>query len=161
MIIKTATLMALLCLLPFCSISQALADDDGPNELIKFLVGNWQNVSFEIADSKPVKKESYAESMVLKDNDTITITAHGYKNGKDLVKDMRLVLKGQRTELSQGPYVAKGKREKNVYYFVGKENGKEYKLRLYTLGDKYVFNREIWSDGRVEEVDISYLVKQK
>jgi hypothetical protein len=138
----------------------ALARDAEPNELIDFLVGEWQNTSFEIADGRPVKKESYGESMVAKDADTLTITARAFRNGKDLVKEMHIVVKGKHATLSQGPFSAKGKREGNAYYFVGKDNGKQYRLRLFALGDKYVFSREIWSDDKVEEVDLSYLTRK-
>jgi hypothetical protein len=140
--------------------SQAIAEE-GPNDLVKFLAGNWENISFEILDGKPVKRESYLESMIVKDKDTLTITAHAFKDGKDLTKDMQIVVKGRHAVLSQGIFSAKGKREGNAYYFTGKEKGKEYRLRLFTMGDKYVFQREIWSDGQIQEIDMSYLLRQK
>jgi hypothetical protein len=141
-------------------VSPALAAD-GPNDLVKFLAGNWENISFEIADGRPVKRESYSESMLVKDNDTLTITAHAFREGKDLIKDMHIVVRGHHAVLSQGPFKAKGRREGNAYYFTGKDEGKEYRLRVYTMGDKYVFHREIWSAGQIEEIDMSYLLRQK
>lgn len=132
-----------------------------PNDLVKFLAGNWENTSFEISDGKPVKRESYSESMLVKDKDTLTITAHAYKDGKDLTKDMHIEVRGHHALLSQGQFTAKGKREGNAYYFKGKEKDKEYRLRVYTMGDKYVFHREIWSDGQIQEIDMSYLLRQK
>jgi hypothetical protein len=135
--------------------------EDAPNDLVKFLAGNWENTSFEISDGKPVKRESYSESMIVKDKDTLTITAHAFRDGKDLVKDMHIVVRGHHAVLSQGQFTAKGKREGNAYYFTGKEKGTEYRLRVYTMGDKYVFHREIWSAGQIQEIDMSYLLRQK
>ena len=135
------------------------------NDLIEFLKGEWQNTSFEIADARPIKKLSYSETMVRKDNDTLTITAHKSRDGKGSIKDMHIQIKGHRAILELGPFKASGKRENNCYVFTGKDKSqdvrKDYRLRLYTLGDKYVFIREIWSGGAVEEVDMSYLTRQK
>ncbi len=132
-----------------------------PNDLVSFLNGKWDNVSFDVVDGKEVKRDAYAETMVAKDADTLTITAHGIRDGQDLTKDMRLVLRGSDITMSQGKFTAHGKREGNVYAMTGTENGKEYRFRLYTMGDKYVFQREIWNGDQVEEVDLSYLVRKK
>ncbi|MBU6450142.1 MAG: hypothetical protein KGS72_00070 [Cyanobacteria bacterium REEB67] len=157
---RSAALVFSCLTLVMAAASAAFARDAEANPLIDFLVGDWQNTSFEIADGRPVKKETYAESMVAKDADTLTITARAYRNGKDLVKEMHIVIKGKHATLSQGPFTAKGKREGNAYYFVGKDAGKQYRLRLFTLGDKYVFSREIWNEGKAEEVDLSYLTRK-
>lgn len=130
------------------------------NDLVSFLVGAWDNVSFEISDQKPVRRESYAETMVSKDSNTLTITAHGFRDGKDLTKDMKLELGGDDVILSQGSFAAKGRREDNLYTLKGDYEGKEYRLRLYTLGDKYVFHRETWKNGKILQVDMSYLTRK-
>jgi hypothetical protein len=145
----------IVCLVP----SIALAAEC-PNDLVSFLAGDWDNTSFEVSEGKPIKKETYSETMVVKDKDTLTITAHQFRDGNDLTKDMQLKIKGRHASLSQGGFTAMGNREGNFYFFRGKEAGKEYRLRLYTLGDKYVFNREIWSDGQVKQVDMSYLTRK-
>jgi len=134
---------------------------DTPNDLVKFLAGEWEDVSFEISDGKPVKRESYLETMIVKDKDTLTITAHEYRDGKDLTKDMHLEVRGQQALMSQGSDTLKGKREGNVYYFKTKDKDKEFRLRLYTMGDKYVFHREIWSNGEIQQMDMSYLLRKK
>lgn len=131
------------------------------NELVSFLADKWDNVSFEISDGRPVKREAYAETMVIKDFDTLTITAHGFRNGKDLTKDMRLELRGDEVTLLQGDFVVKGKREDKVYSLKGMYKEAEYRFRLYTLGDKYVFHRETWKKGKIEQVDMSYLTRKK
>lgn len=130
------------------------------NDLVSFLTGKWDNISFEISNGEPVKREAYPETMVTKDFDTLTITAHGFRDGKDLTKDMKLIVRGDDITMSQGTFVAKGKREDKLYSLKGEQAGSEYRLRLYTLGDKYVFHRETWKDGKLLQMDMSYLVRK-
>ena len=85
-----------------------------PNDLVKFLTGKWDNVSFEIATEKPVKREAYSETMVAKSEHVLTITAHGFRNGKDITKDMNFEVQGENIVISQGSFKAIGKREGNV-----------------------------------------------
>jgi hypothetical protein len=154
-IIASVLLFLMVCCVP----PSAVAEE--PNDLVKFLVADWECTSFEVSDGKPVKKEVYLETMVAKDRDTLTITAHEYRDGKDLTRDMHLEVKGAQTTLRQGGFEAKGVREGNVYSFSGKDDGKQYRLRLYTMGDKYVFHRVFWSDGQVQQVDMSYLIRKR
>jgi hypothetical protein len=112
------------------------------NDLVSFLAGPWDNISFEIADGKEVKREAYPETMAIKDTDTLTITAHGFRDGKDLTKDMHLELRGNDITMSQGDFKVTGVREANVYSMKGVYKGTEFRFRLYTIGDKYVFHRE-------------------
>lgn len=137
------------------------ADHNPPNDLVQFLSGKWDNVSFEIADGKDVKREAYPETMVIKDSDTITITAHGFMDGKDLTKDMQLVVRGDDVSMAQGDFSAKGKREGNVYSLKSEYKGSEFRFRLYAMGDKYVFHRETWKGGKIEQIDMSYLLRKK
>jgi len=44
------------------------------NDLVKFLSGKWDNTSFEISNGKPVKKEEYPETMIIKDADMSYLT---------------------------------------------------------------------------------------
>jgi hypothetical protein len=156
MILVAAILMKLL------SSAESFAVQNGApaNDLVNFLSGKWDNVSFEISDRKPIKREAYPETMVIKDFDTLTITAHGFRNGKDLTKDMKLELRGNEIIMSQGSFVAKGVREDNLYSLKALYEGTEYRLRLYTLGDKYVFHRETWKNGKILQVDMSYLTRK-
>ncbi len=131
------------------------------NDLVRFLSGKWQNTSFEVAVDKPIKKEQYNETMVVKDEHTLTITAHDFRDGKDLTKDMNLILIGEEIRMEQGDFSASGKREGNVYSLSGNYKGTEYRFRLYTMVNKYVFHREMWKNGEIEQIDMSYLVRQK
>lgn len=131
-----------------------------PNDLVNFLNGEWDNISFEVANGKPVKREVYPETMTVKDSDTITITAHGFQDGKDVTKDMRLEVRDNKVTMSQGPFKATGTREDSVYSLKGTFEGTELRFRLYTLGDKYVFHRETWRDGKIQQIDMSYLTRK-
>lgn len=76
--------------------------------------------------------------MFPKDADTLVITAHGFKKGQDLTKDMRLEVKGNQVTVGQESFKASGTREDAVYSLKGVVDSTEYRFRLYTLGDKYV-----------------------
>ena len=149
-----------LALILFLVAQTMHANEQAPNDLVQFLSGKWQNVSFEVADGKPIKREAYPETMVIKDADTITITAHGFRDGKDLTKDMRLEVHGNRVTMKQGDFKAEGTREGSVYSLKGAYADSEFRFRLYTMGDKYVFHREVWKAGNIQQVDMSYLVRQ-
>ncbi|WP_412471909.1 hypothetical protein [Halobacteriovorax sp. RT-1-4] len=131
------------------------------NPLVGFLIGEWDNISFEISNGKEVKREVYPETMVGKSEHVITITAHGFRDGKDLTKDMCLEVKGEKVIMSQGPFRAEGIVKGNVYYLEGKHEDMIFKFRLYTMGDKYVFHRETWKNGNIQQMDMSYLVRKK
>ncbi|MFG1493058.1 hypothetical protein [Halobacteriovorax sp. ZH4_bin.1] len=133
---------------------------DTYNSLINFLIGKWDNVSFEVSDGKPIKTESYPETMIGKSKHVITITAHGYKEGKDLTRDMNLEISDGQIKMAQVDFSAEGSVEGNVYYLKGNHEDVEFRFRLYTMGDKYVFHRETWKDGMAQQVDMSYLIRK-
>ena len=141
------------------SLSMYSQHDVKPNELVKFLEGSWHNYTISIGPGVPVEKDDYAESMQIKDKETIMITAHKYKDGEDLQRDMKLILNENEIIMRQGNFEARGKKEGNVYYLKGVQQGKEYRFRLYTLEDKYIFHSETWKDGKVEHINMSYLVR--
>jgi len=138
----------------------APASHGAPNELVGFLAGEWDDVGVDVETGKPIRHDGYPETMVVKDADTLTITAHGFRDGKDLTKDMRLVVRGQDITLEQGGTSISGHKDGNTYVLVGRDPDGEYRLRLYTLGDKYVFIRELWKNGTAQEVDMSYLTRR-
>lgn len=134
---------------------------ENPNDLVSFLAGKWDNVSFEIDDGQAIHRETYPETMVIKDADTLAITAHGFRDGTDVTKDMHLLVRGNEVTMSQGAFAAKGIREGNVYSLRGSWDGTEFRFRLYTMGDKYVFHRETWRDGQICQMDMSYLTRHQ
>ena len=131
-----------------------------PDDIVSFLHGKWHNYSFFIADGTPVGEQDYKETMKKKNDTTLTITAHNYKAGEDLTRDMILVVKDSSIVMRQGAFEAVGKREGNVYYLKGEAGDKEYRFRLYTLGDKYIFHSEVWADEKMEMMNMSYLERE-
>ncbi|MGM0552086.1 MAG: hypothetical protein ACQESW_13490 [Bacteroidota bacterium] len=144
------------------SLSAAFAQTETsvPDDIVSFLNGKWHNYSFFIADGNPVGKQDYRETMKRKNDSTLTITAHGYKEGEDLTRDMFLVEEDSTIVMRQGNFEAVGKREGNVYYLKGEAGDKEYRFRLYTLGDKYIFHSEVWAEGKMEMMNMSYLERE-
>ena len=140
--------------------SYAQTGSQNANTLVSFLEGKWHNHSILLSDNNPVKKEDYKETMSIKNDSTITITAHGYKDGKDLTRDMILIVKSDSVTMQQGKFIAKGTREGNVYHLKGYAGDKEYRFRLYTMGDKYVFHNEVWANGEIEMINMSYLARE-
>lgn len=144
------------------SLSESIAQtsNQNANQLVKFLEGKWHNYSILISDNSPVKQEDYKETMCIKNDTTITITAHEYKDGKDLTRDMVLIIDNDKVVMKQGDFIATGKYEGNVYYLKGFVGEKEYRFRLYAMGDKYVFHNEVWANGKIEMINMSYLERE-
>jgi len=156
---KTLFLYTAVLLLLFSnSFTQTNKQDANP--LVSFLEGKWHNYSILLSDNNPVNKEDYKETMSIKNDSVITITAHSYKDGKDLTRDMILIVKNDSVTMQQGKFIAKGTREGNVYYLKGYAGDKEYRFRLYTMGDKYVFHNEVWANGKIEMINMSYLERE-
>src|SRR6056297_355982 len=137
--------------------SYAQSNNQNANQLVSFLEGKWHNYSTFISDNSAVKQENYKETMRIKNDTTITITAHEFKDGEDLTRDMVLIIDSGKVVMKQGDFMATGKYEGNVYYLKGYAGDKEYRFRLYTMGDKYVFHNEVWVNGEIEMINLSYL----
>ncbi len=131
------------------------------NELVKFLEGKWHNHSYIIENDKEVVAHDYKETMEIVDSVNLSITAHGIKNGENLTKGMTLIVQKDSVTMKQGPFEARGIKEGNVYYLTGNYKAQEYRFRLYTMGDKYIFHSETWHNGKIQSMNMSYLTRQK
>ena len=158
-LIKTLILGSLILVMS-SSESLAQTSNENANPLVSFLEGKWHNYSILVPDSSSISKEDYKETISIKNDSTITITAHNYKDGKDLTRDMVLVVKNNTVSTQQGDFKASGICEGNVYYMKGEAAGKEYRFRLYTMNDTYVFHSEIWVNGKIEMMNMSYLLRE-
>lgn len=132
---------------------------ENANEIVSFLEGKWHNYSIIVSNGEPIDKHDYKETMSIKNDSTLTITAHKYKEGEDLTRDMNLVIDNDRVVMQQGNFKATGTRDGNAYYLKGYFEDKEYRFRLYAMGDKYIFHNEVWVDGKIEMMNMSYLVR--
>ncbi|ALO16214.1 hypothetical protein [Salinivirga cyanobacteriivorans] len=150
--------LAFMLLIPFTLKAYT---QQNPNELVKFLEGKWHNHSYIIENGKEVVAHDYKETMEIVDSVNLSITAHGIKNGEDLTKGMTLIVRNDSAIMKQGPFEAKGIKEGNVYYLTGQHEAQEYRFRLYTMGDKYIFHSETWHNGKIQRMNMSYLTRQK
>lgn len=138
----------------------AQTEEQTASEIVAFLEGKWHNFSYFISENEPVQQQDYRETMAIKNDSTLTITAHEYKDGKDLTRDMTLLIDDDKITMRQGDFSATGNREGNAFYLKGYFGGKEYRFRLYMLGDKYIFHSEVWANGKMEMMNMSYLVRE-
>jgi hypothetical protein len=81
-----------------------------PNELVKFLEGTWITTDITITPSHEIKTAEYKEIMKIRDPETITITALGIDDGKDVTKDTIIRMNGDEVIMSQGDFSARGKK---------------------------------------------------
>ena len=88
--------------------SYAQSNNQNANQLVSFLEGKWHNYSTFISDNSAVKQENYKETMRIKNDTTITITAHEFKGGEDLTRDMVLIIDSGKVVMKQGDFVATG-----------------------------------------------------
>ena len=134
--------------------------EESPNELLSFLEGKWHNYTTTISGGRQVNKTDYKETMHIKNDSTLTITAHKYKNGQDLTRDMTFIFDRDSVVMKQGGFKASGIRKSNVYYLKGIAGDKTYLFRLYTMRNKYVFHSETWSGDRITSINMSYLLRE-
>lgn len=131
------------------------------NDLVKALEGKWKNNGIGLVDGSPVGFDNFIEIMQVKDRHTLSIKCEGLREDVVSASDWCIELIGNKVAMDQGTYTAHGTREGNVYTLVGHDNGKEVRHRIVTLGDKVIFHREFWIDGKVTQVDFTYLTKMK
>ena len=128
-----------------------------PNELIRFLDGIWTTRDIALTPDKEVKITEYREVMKMKDSETITITAFGIDKGKDITRDMTMKLEGNKVTMSQRDFSAKGTKNGNLVSLRGTYQNQTFDFRLYLMEDKYIYQKDVWEDNKVVEVQMSYL----
>jgi hypothetical protein len=132
-----------------------------PNEIIRFLEGIWITRDFTINPDKEVKITEYKEVMKVKDSETITITALGIDKGKDVTRDMTIRKDGHNVILSQRDFSAKGTKRGNLVSLRGTYKNQVFDFRLYLMKDKYIYQKDVWDNNRVIEVQMSYLQRSR
>jgi hypothetical protein len=130
-----------------------------PNELIRFLEGIWTTKDITITSDKVVKITEYREVMKMKDYETITITALGIDKGKDVTRDMTLKLEGDKVTMSQRDFSAKGIKTGNLVSLRGTYQNQIFDFRLYLMKDKYIYQKDVWQNNRIVEIQMSYLTR--
>ena len=127
-----------------------------PNEIIRFLIGAWKTNDVMVSVNKEVQTKSYTEAMKIKNQDSVTITAYGYDNGKNLTRDMTIEM-GDQVTLRQGNFFASGHMHANAVTLRGAQDGRQYEFRLYFMEDKFIFQRDVLEKGKIVEAQMSYL----
>ncbi len=130
-----------------------------PNELIRFLEGVWFTRDVTITSRGEVKITEYKEVMKVKNHETITITALGIDEGKDVTRDMTIEFDDDRVTMSQRDFFAKGVKNGNLVSLRGTYQNQIFDFRLYLMEDKYVYQKDVWENNRVVEVQMSYLLR--
>lgn len=129
-----------------------------PNEIIRFLNGTWKARDVLITADKDTQNKEYTEIMKIKDADTLTITAVGYDDGRDLTRDLTIEL-GKGVVMRQGTFTANGTKDANCISLEGFQDSRTYRFRLYLLGDKFIFQRDVIDSGNLVEAQMSYLTR--
>jgi hypothetical protein len=130
-----------------------------PNELVKFLEGTWITTDITITPSHEIKTAEYKEIMKIRDPETITITALGIDDGKDVTKDTIIRMNGDEVIMSQGNFSARGIKKGNSASFRGTYQDRVFDFRLYFLEDKYIYQKDVWQNNKVIEIQMSYLLR--
>ena len=128
----------------------------GPNEIIRFLSGKWKTNDITVSANKEVQPRDYIEAMKIKNQDSVTITAFGYDDGKNLTRDMTIEM-GDQVTLQQGNFFARGQKHGNAVTLNGSQDSRQYIFRLYLMEDKFIFQRDVIEKGNVVEAQMSYL----
>jgi hypothetical protein len=130
-----------------------------PNELIKFLDGTWTTKDITVTPKQEVNIAEYREIMKAIDPETIAITALGIDNGEDVTRDTALKMDRDKVIMSQRDFSARGMKKGNFVSLSGTYQNRVYNFRLYLLEDKYVYQKDVWENDRIVEVQMSYLLR--
>ena len=136
------------------------ADRRRANEIVEFLEGTWVTRDVTVTAGEEVKVEEYEEVMRVKDYETVTIMAVGIDKGQDVTRDTVIRLVGDRVVLSQRDFSAEGVKNGNFVSLRGAYGDLVYDFRLYLLGDRYVFEKDVWRGSKIVEVQMSYLLRR-
>ncbi|MGD0496213.1 MAG: hypothetical protein ABSB28_09280 [Candidatus Bathyarchaeia archaeon] len=135
-------------------------DKSRANEIVEFLKGTWVTRDVTVTPNHEVKVEEYREIMKIKDSETLSITALGVDKGQDVTRDMVIRLVGNKVVLSQRDFSAEGVKKGNFVSVRGTHDDLVYDFRLYLLDGKYVFQKDIWREGKIVEVQMSILLRR-
>jgi len=128
-----------------------------PNEIVQFLEGEWWNVDITITEETGVRLNEYREVMVIKDDQTLTVTAFKIKEGQDVTKDITIKMNGDSVTLGQGDFEAHGVKTGNLVSLSGKAGDFIIDFRLYLMGDTYIYQKDVHKGDEVIESQMSYL----
>ncbi len=130
------------------------------NTIIRFLEGAWTAHNTMITDDR-VNHDTYDETITIKNDDTISITAHGVDEGKDLTRDMTIHLNGEQITLKQGDYEARGTfKENHASLHTKNYQGKDFDTRIRLLNNTYIYQMDVFEHGKCIMSQMSHLTKK-
>ena len=130
------------------------------NAIVSFLQGKWHCDNIEITP-QGVNRSSYEETMTIKDANTLSITAHDFRDGEDLKKDMRIEVDGEEVVMSQGDFTAKGTYFGNRAQLVNPDyQGHRIEIHLRFIADTFIYQMDVLKEDDVVRCQFSYLNRQ-
>ena len=138
-------------------ISLPVGASAAPNEIVQFLEGEWWNVDITVTEESGVRLNEYRELMVIKDDQTLTVTAFKIKEGQDVTKDITIKMAGDSVTLAQEGFEAHGVKTGNFVSLSGTSGEFVIEFRLYLMGDTYVYQKDVRKGDEVIESQVSYL----
>ncbi|MFO7969441.1 MAG: hypothetical protein R6U15_04945 [Candidatus Izemoplasmatales bacterium] len=135
---------------------------DKPNKIIKYLSGKWNCKNIVIKPKEKPREFSYKETIKIKNNNTISITAFGIDNGNDFTKDMQIDLSDNHLTLSQDDFSVAGKYFENFAELVNENyRNNKYLIRIFLLEENYIYQMEVYNKTKLISSQFSYLTKIK
>jgi len=134
-----------------------VADTTVPNEVVRFLEGEWWNVDITVSKEGDITLNEYREKMTVKDHQTLTVTAFEIREGVDVTKDITVRIDGDSVVLAQEGFEARGIKTGNRLILEGKHGAYRIEFRLYLMGDAYIYQKDVWLDGEIVQSQMSYL----
>ncbi len=133
---------------------------DKPNEILAFLEGRWVCEDRVFAPGRAPVVHRYEETIAIKDTETLSITAEGLKD-TPITKDMSISVAEGQVTMGQGDFTATGKIHGNrVLLFNDGYLDRQYEIRLYLMGDTYLYHMDTLKEGDVITSQTSYLKRK-
>lgn len=130
------------------------------NHVIRFLEGSWTAYNTMITDDR-INHDTYDETITIKDAETVSITAHGVDDGKDITRNMTIHLDGDQLTLKQGDYEARGTFIHNHAHLHTKNyQGKDFDTRIRQLKNTYIYQMDVYEHGICIMSQMSHLIRK-
>lgn len=130
------------------------------NPIIQFLEGTWTARNTMITDDR-VNHDTYDETITIKDAETVSITAHGVNDGKDITREMTIRVHDNTLTLKQGDYEARGTLKNNHATLLTKNyQGKDFETRITLMDNTYIYQMDVYQNETCIMSQMSHLTKK-
>ncbi len=128
-----------------------------PSDIVRYLEGAWWNVDITLTTGREVELNEYREEMAATDSQTLTVTAFKVQRGEDITRRIVIRSAGDSVFMTQDSFTVRGIRTGNLIELTGTYQQYQVAFRLYLMDDIYVYQKDLWEDGRVVQTQMSYL----